>query len=235
MGDGFDIAIYSHDVLRWMHVIFAAYWLGGEWGVFNASTNVAKADLSLEERLRHMETAYRIDIMPRSSIIWLLPVGFHMADNLGLSPVSGMWVNVVWAATALWWLLIWMAFRARGTQRGIMLTELDDKIRFVVIPALILTGGYMLVTGNMAFGGEELPMFWFATKLSLFGFILIIGLLLRFTMKDWAVGFNRLKAEGPKPEINDIFTTTLSRARKYAYVYWIGIGTMAFIGVTKPF
>ena len=61
--------IMMHDVLRWLHVIFAAYWLGGEWGVFNASTNVANAKLSFEDRMRHMETAYRIDILPRSAII----------------------------------------------------------------------------------------------------------------------------------------------------------------------
>ncbi|WP_138378874.1 hypothetical protein [Luteithermobacter gelatinilyticus] len=227
--------IYMHDVLRWMHVIFAAYWLGGEWGVFNASTNVANASLTLEDRLRHMETAYRIDILPRSSIIWLLPVGFHMADNLSLSPVTGVWVPVVWVATGIWWCLIFAAFWHRGTKLGIRLTELDDKVRYVVIPMLWLLGGYTLVTDKVLFVGDTVDQYWFATKLVLFGFILIIGLSLRYTMKDWAVAFHRLEAEGSKPEIEHIFTSTLAKARKHAYIYWIGIGTMAFLGVTKPF
>jgi len=227
--------IYMHDVLRWLHVIFAAYWLGGEWGVFNASRGVANEGLSLEERLRHMETAYRIDILPRSAIIWLLPVGFHMADDLGLSPVSGIWVPIVYVATALWWCLILAAFIHRGTKRGIKITEFDDKIRYVVIPTLWLLGGYTLFTDKLLFVGDEVGQYWFATKLVLFGFILIIGLLLRYTMKDWAVAFNRLKVEGSTPEIEHIFTSTLAKARKHAYMYWIGIGTMAFLGVTKPF
>ena len=45
-------------VLRWLHIIAMVYWLGGEWGVFNTSTHVINRDLSMEERRRHMQTAY---------------------------------------------------------------------------------------------------------------------------------------------------------------------------------
>lgn len=227
--------ILLHDVLRWMHIIFAAYWLGGEWGVFNASTNVANAKLDIDDRLRHMETAYRIDILPRSAIIWLLPVGFHMADNLALSPVSGIWVPIVWVLTAIWWCLIFAAFKHRGTKLGIKITEFDDKIRFIVIPGLWFLGGYTLYTGKVLFTDVDVYEYWFATKLVMFGFILIIGLALRFIMKGWAVAFHRLREEGSTPEIEAIFTDTLAAGRKCAYIYWVGIITMAFLGVTKPF
>ena len=45
--------------LKWAHIIAMAYWLGGEWGVFNAPRPITNTKLSLEERKRHMETAYR--------------------------------------------------------------------------------------------------------------------------------------------------------------------------------
>jgi len=231
----FGLEVPFHDVLRWFHIILVAYWLGGEWGVFNASTMVARSDLDLDERLRHMETAYRIDILPRSAIVWLLPVGFHMADNYGLSPITGMFIPLVWALTLAWWGLIFAAFMARGTKRGVALTEFDDKIRFIVIPSLIIVGAYMLFTGIIPTTGEEVGQYWLAAKVTLFGCIMIIGLLLRFTMKNWAVAFFRLREEGSKPDIEEIFTTTLARARIYAYIYWVSIGTMAFIGVTKAF
>ena len=41
--------------LKWAHIIAMAYWLGGEWGVFNASRPITNTDLSLEERKRHMD------------------------------------------------------------------------------------------------------------------------------------------------------------------------------------
>ncbi|GEM_PF-131361 len=232
-----DIYIDTFRVLVWGHIILVAYWLGGEWGVFNASTNVANAKLSIDERLRHMETAYRIDILPRSAIIWLLPFGFNMADDLGISPITGTGVTIVWIATAIWWCLIFAAYRNRGTKLGIKITEFDDKIRYFVIPALWALGGYTLITGKVAFVGDEIGAgnYWFPTKLTFFGFILIIGLLLRYIMKDWAVAFHRLREEGSTPEIEHIFTSTLAKARKLAYVYWVCIASMAFLGVVRPF
>ena len=228
--------IIMHDVLRWLHVIFAAYWLGGEWGVFNASTYVANGKLTIDDRLRHMETAYRIDILPRSAIIWLLPVGFHMGDNYGLSPITGIGVLIVWVATAIWWCVIFAAFKHRGTKLGIKITEFDDKIRYIVIPGLWFLGGYTLFTGEVFGTGEEVyGQYWFAAKLFFFGFILCIGLALRFIMKGWAVAFHRLREEGSTPEIETIFTDTLAAGRKCAYVYWVSIISMAFIGVTKFF
>jgi hypothetical protein len=232
----FSLEIPLHDVLRWFHIILAAYWLGGEWGVFNASTNVANSSLSLEERYRHMTTAVMIDILPRSAIVWLLPVGFHMADNYGLSPVQGIWVNVVWVATALWWyLLIWQAFKNRGTQKYVTLTNIDNKIRWFLIPALIFAGSYTIATGKIITTGEEVSQYWFSMKIILFGMTLIIGLYMRYVMTGWVIAFRQLAAEGPSDAIETHISNTLERAKKAAYVYWIFIGTIAFIGVTKPF
>ena len=71
--------------LKWAHILAMAYWLGGEWGVFNASRPVTDINLSLEERRRHMETAYLIDILPRTAIILLLPLGLHTVSYTHLT------------------------------------------------------------------------------------------------------------------------------------------------------
>ena len=78
-------------VLRWLHILAMVYWLGGEWGVFNTSTHVINRKLSMEERRRHMQTAYNIDILARIGIISLLPLGLHMGH--------------LWGGSALWWRL----------------------------------------------------------------------------------------------------------------------------------
>ena len=66
--------------LKWAHIIAMVYWLGGEWGgVFQTSYHVTNPRLPLEERRRHMETAYWIDILARLGNIPLLPIGLHMA------------------------------------------------------------------------------------------------------------------------------------------------------------
>lgn len=223
------LELYGHDILRWMHVIFAAYWLGGEWGVFNASTNVANAKLTFDERMRHMDVAFKIDILPRSSIILLLPVGFHMAANLGVSPLTGIWVPIIWVAVLLWWGLMLMAYRHRGTDLGMTLTNFDTRIRYFVIPALMISGLMSLFTG------APYTALWFAAKLSIFSFLLIIGLYLRYVMKAWVVSFRKIAAEGSTPEVEKVITDTLARARILAYIYWVGIATVAFLGIAKPF
>lgn len=217
-------------VLRWIHVLLVAYWLGGEWGVFNASANVANARLGLEERRRFFATALDIDIAPRTAIVLLLPVGFHMGANLGVSPLTGPWLAVIWALAVAWVALIWLTYAKRGDRAlYARLNRYDDYIRYVLIPVLLGTGAVSLASG------QPIATKWFAAKLFIFGILLCIGLLLRWTVAVWAEGFRRLAAEGSNPEVEAIFTDSLARARLYAYCYWALIATMAFIGIAKPF
>jgi hypothetical protein len=115
------------------------YWLGGEWGVFNSSTYVVDRKLSMEERRRHMQTAYRIDILARSGIILLLPLGLHMGYIWGAQPLGGDWLTGMWVLALAWWGLCLAAFFYRNSDTGITLTKIDEGIRFFVIPALMLS------------------------------------------------------------------------------------------------
>ena len=218
--------MYDHEILRWVHVLAMAYWLGGEWGVFNASRQVVNADLTLDERRRHMETAYRIDILPRTGIILLLPLGLHMGFNLGVQPLGGAWLVGMWIAVACWLMLTWTAFFKRGTDLGLTLTKADEAIRYVLIPALIGLGIYSLMTG------WPFNQPWYAAKAGLYGVALIIGLMLRFIMRDWVIQFRKLAA-GPDPEAEERLDKRLAFGRGLAYIYWVVIGTVAFFGVYK--
>lgn len=219
----------QHLVLKWMHIIAMAYWLGGEWGVFNASRPIVNPALSLDERRRHMETAYRIDIIPRTGIILVLPLGLHMGYDLGVQPLGGWWLVGMWIFVAFWVALALSAFFKRGTDIGIRLTKIDEAIRYVVIPALFFTGVYSLVTGG------PLTAYWYAAKVTLFSGLLVIGLILRFVMRDWVMAFRQLVSGGPNAEIEKRLTAIMAFSRKLAYLYWAGIITMAFLGTVKPF
>lgn len=212
--------------LKWAHIIAMAYWLGGEWGVFNASRPITDTRLSLEERRRHMETAYRIDILPRTGIILLLPLGLHMGNIIGTQPLGGPWLVGMWIFVAVWLSITWSAFAKRGTDTGVMLTKLDEYVRYFVIPLLIGFAIYSLVTGWPFVQG------WYAAKAGLYGVALIIGLLLRFIMRHWVMLFRRI-AEGPDPEAEVQLNRELAFGRGLAYVYWVVIGTVALFGVFK--
>ena len=220
-------------VLRWLHIIAMVYWLGGEWGVFQTSRHVINRTLSLDERRRHMETAYRIDILARTGIILLFPLGMHMGYYWGVHSLGAAFLNTMWVFFALWLALCWAAFIYRETDRGLTLTVWDERIRYLFIPAIIIACiSSWMGEGPFAAGQGQL---WFSVKIFVFSLMLIIGLKLRFVMREWTVLFRRLDREGNNREVENILERSLATARLLAYCYWTGIAAIAFIGATKPF
>ena len=219
-------------VLRWLHIIAVVYWLGGEWGVFQTAYNIVNRRLPMDERRRHMETAYRIDILARTGIILLFPLGFHMGYFWGVQPYGGIAIVVCWVFFAAWLCLCWAAFIYRETDRGIKLTKIDEAIRFVAIPALFIASISSML-GYGPFGGE-VGQKWFAAKALIFSLLLVIGLKLRFIMREWTAIFRQL-AEKEDEQLEQVLIKSIKFGRKIAYLYWVGIATVAFLGATKPF
>jgi hypothetical protein len=217
-------------LLKWLHIIAMVYWLGGEWAIFHTSQNVINRKLSMDERMRHMNTAYIIDIPARTGIILLAPIGMHMGHLWGIQPYGGGYLVAMWTFVAGWLAICWAAFYYRETNTGITLTKLDEKVRFVLIP-LMFGVSISSLNGYGPFLAGEMQK-WFSIKLGLFAGLLVIGLLLRFIMREWTTLF-RVLAEGPNAKAEDRLEKSLSFGRKLAYFYWIGIGTVAFFGVTK--
>lgn len=220
--------IPTHLILKWAHIVAMVYWLGGEWGVFQTSYHVTNPRLSLDERRRHLETAYRIDILARTGIILLLPLGFHMGWDLGAHPYQRL-VPVVWVVMLAWLALTWSAFLTRETDTGLRLTRIDERLRYLLIPLLAGTALWSLATG------APFTAKWFAAKVLIYSLLLVIGLALRFVMRHWTTIFRELARLGPTPALEARLAREIAFARGLAYLYWIGIGTTAFIGVTKPF
>jgi hypothetical protein len=219
-------------ILRWLHILAMVYWLGGEWGVFQTSYNVINPKLSLDERKRHMETAYRIDILARTGIILLLPLGLHMGNIYGYQPLGGWWLVGMWIAFAAWISLTWSAFLYRETDVGLRLTKIDEMIRYAVIPALLFVGLSSIHAGWPLDTPEGAK--WYAAKVAIYGGLLIIGLLLRYIMRGWTEMF-RILAQGPNEKVEAELNRQIRFGRGLAYVYWIGIATVGFLGAVKPF
>jgi len=219
-------------ILRWLHIVAMVYWLGGEWGVFQTSYKVVNHRLPLDERMRHMETAYRIDILARTGIISLLPLGLHMGYVWGLQPLGGHWLTGMWTVWAAWMALTWGAFLKRGTPLFKPLSDIEDWTRYLLIPTLIGVSAWSLWGDGplVADTGSR----WYATKMMLYGGTMIIGVILRLIMHEWQHMFPVL-AEGPNPEVEAKLDASIALGRSVAYLYWILILSIAFLGAVKPF
>ena len=219
-------------VLKWFHIVAMVYWLGGEWGVFQTARHIVNRKLPMDERRRHMETAYRIDILARTGILLLFPIGWHMGYYWGVQPFGGMAITGMWIVFALWLTLCWSAFIYRETDTGIRLTIWDERIRYVAIPAMVIAAVSSLLGYGPFNAGDGQK--WYSLKILLFAGMLVIGLLLRFIMREWTSMF-RILAEGPNQEVENKLEKSLRFGDRLAYTYWVGILSIAFLGATKPF
>lgn len=219
----------QHRVLVWLHVILAIYWLGPDWGVYVTSRYVVRPDLSVAERRRFLQAALGIDIVPRSCLILLLPAGFLLAGNLGLSPLSLGLLALLWLAFVAWLLLSWRVhFGAPGvlTQR---LRSVDYGIRLLLGAVAMLAGLWSLAVSPL-FGAQ-----WLAAKVIGWGLLVYFGLALRHVMSGWAAGFARLEREGSNPDTEAVFSGAIRRARPLVYLFWGLSASLAYLGVVKPF
>lgn len=219
---------YTYLLLVVVHVLLFAYWLGADWGVYVTSRYVADPALSLEERRRFLQAAFRIDLMPRISFTLLLPVGVQLAAYYGAWPFGAAFVPAVWLFALAWMILNVVGYLRTATPLGDRLRGWDQNIRLVLAPTLIVLGLWSVITGY-----PVVPLF-VALKITLFGVMIVVGLILRAIMKNWAIGFRRLATEGPSEAINEIFQSSLGRARYIAYFLWSLSGAMATLGILKP-
>jgi hypothetical protein len=227
------LALHELSILRWVHILAMVYWLGGEWGVFQTSYHVTNPALALDERKRHMETAYRIDILARTGIVLLLPLGLHMGKLYGFVPVlegAGVWW--MWLFFAVWLAMTWTAFIKRETDVGIAVTKAEEFLRYPLIAALFVLSAMSFAGSGPIVSGES--NYWYPSKMALYAFALCIGLLLRVVMRRWTERF-RIIAMGPNPEQEAALAREIGQARIAAYIYWVTIASVCFLGAVKPF
>lgn len=227
------LQLHELSILRWIHILAMVYWLGGEWGVFQTSYNVTNHKLSLEERKRHMETAYRIDILARTGIVLLLPLGLHMGKIYGFVPAlegAGIWW--MWLFFLVWLGMTWAAFIKRETDIGIRITRIEELLRYPLIAAIFASA----LLSFYGIGPIETTQgnHWFPWKMLLYSFTLVIGLYLRLVMRRWTERF-RILAMGPDEEQEKALASEIANARVAAYIYWITIASVCFLGSVKPF
>lgn len=219
-------------ILRFAHILAMVYWLGGEWAVFQTSYKVVDPALTVPERVRHLDTVFRIDVVSRIGIVSLLPLGLHMGHLWGVQPYGGGFLQAVWGLWVAWVAITLLAFRDKMSRRRTLFGALEDWSRYVAIPLLLGTG----VSSLLGFGPFEAGegQQWYAAKVIVFGVSMIVGLVLRYYLHEWPGIFARL-AQGPSAEAEGRLALLISKARKVAVLYWITIALAGFLGATKPF
>lgn len=222
--------ITSYDILIYAHTLLFVYWLGGDLGVYMSATYVGDRNLTLDERFRFMKVLLACDMGPRTALIGLIPLGFQMAWDLGISPIGGLYLVAIWIFGLTWLAANWWMFFNERHPVAETLKGVDMYVRYGVIAVMGSMGLLSLITGT--------PMAdaWLAAKIFLFAVAVCFGVYLRSELKHWITGFGMIRAGGEEAEKgNDMVAAALLRSKRAALVLWFIVALIAFIGKVKPF
>ena len=108
----------------------------------------------------------------------------------------------------------------------------EELLRYPLIAALF-AAAFMAMGGRGPIDVGEYNH-WYPAKMALYAFALCIGLFLRLVMRRWTERF-RILAMGPNAEQEAALAREIAMARISAYIYWVTIASVCFLGAVKPF
>ncbi|MBT6892335.1 MAG: hypothetical protein HOA25_12610 [Gammaproteobacteria bacterium] len=223
------MTIHFHSLMAFIHVFLFVYAIGGDIAVHYIGKYITRSELSLEERLRVRDLRFIVDMSARSSLVLLLAVGFTLAQAYG-SPVTGIWLALLWLADLAWLALVWLVYFNKGTPKGARLQSLDMGIRYFVIASMLAFGSYCLITG------ELIASNWLALKIVLFAAILGNGVWIRHIAARWQAAFDLVLSGGDDRIRGEKMILKINgTANRAAFLIWLLVVLMAFLGEVKPF
>lgn len=101
---------------------------------------------------------------------------------------------------------------------------------------LALAQGLHVVVDQAQHTGDAGPAGrrWYALKFLIFSGLLVIGLKLRFIMREWTVWVRKLAEPGKRAHAEAQFDRSIRFGRGIAHLYGVGIPTVALLGAVKP-
>lgn len=211
-------------LIKLLHVVGFAYWLGGDLGVFYSSYFVADEKRPNDVRIAAAKILFALDQAPRICMTMMLPLGTHLAWKMGLLQIDAVVMSVIWLM-CFGWLTMVITLHAAAQSRGkAMLTTFDFFFRLTLSLGLIFTGLYSLL-------GPGTLIYWLSAKIAIFGGLIGCGLLVRIKLKPFGPAFaNLARGEVSDPD-NAAIRNSLGGTRPFVITIWIGLLASAALGL----
>ena len=222
--------IEAYDLVLWLHVAVMGYWLGSDF-VINALTHYFKnaKDMNPQQRMKLWDFILLVDQHPRNALILSLPLGFQLAADLDLSPITGPWLTALWVLAIAWFVYIWVLHYQAGKPAYRPMSKIDLGFRYVLIAVLFITGVASIVTG------EPLAAKWLGAKVALFACIIACGLGIRHYIAQVYAVFPDLRAGTASPATEATITHALNWGSYVLYGLWTFMLVIGYLGAAKPF
>lgn len=210
------------------HLLCFVYWLGADVGVFYSSRYVCDPSLGIEARTVAARIMGWIDMIPRYSLVLILPLGLTLASQSGWLAMPGAVVQATWFGALLWLALVWSVTRFARTRFGDALKRVDYLVRLALIVVLVVTS----LAGLAGRGPVSQP--WLAAKLMVFALAIASGLAIRILAAPFGPAFAQVVSRGSTPELERTMRSAMARAKPVVIMIWLLLLTAAWLGLAKP-
>lgn len=212
-------------LMKLVHVLCLAYWLGADLGVFYSSYFVANDKLSPETRSITAKILFALDQGPRICMTMMLPSGIHLAWRMRLFEFDGSVMTLIWLAAFAWLAMVVTLHLARPSPAKTFLTRFDFWFRLTLATALVVLGATGLLT-------TELGMpHWLAWKVLIFGGLVGCGLVIRIKLRPFGPAFAQVVAGKAGDVDNNVIRSSLSGTRPFVLAIWAGIIASSAFGL----
>jgi hypothetical protein len=218
----------STELLGFIHILLFVFWLGADVGVFTAAVLAKNSKLSFETRANLLRLGTIVDCFPRVCFALIFPVGLHLADRLGLYPVSGPLFAFGWGLAGVWLTVIAIAFLNEGKP----IAHAANKLQFVIEAALGLL--FTVVGLNSLAVGAPLGDAWFAVKILLFGLAFWAAMAIDLCFRPFLAPFMEIGQFGSTPEREEAVSRAINNTLIAVMTLYVLIAIIAFLGKVKP-
>ena len=116
-------------LIKLLHVIGFAYWLGGDLGVFYSSYFVADDKRPDAVRVATAKILFALDQAPRICMTMSLPLGTHLAWRMGALPLNATSMTIIWILCFGWLAMVITLHLAAQSIKSVSLRLVSQSIK----------------------------------------------------------------------------------------------------------
>ena len=215
-------------LIKLLHILLFVYWLGGDIGVFYSAIHVRKHELTIPARQTALTILAWVDQIPRFCLVFMLPVGYSLAAQLGVVRASTMVLFATWLVAFAWAAMVASIHHYQGTPRGQRLRNID------LVWRCLLVGGLLWDAWQGFMGSGHVLARWVAAKLIVFALLITCGIMIRLRGTKLGPALRQLFENGSTPQIEAAIKLSFARTRPFVLLIWALLVVAAYIGIAKP-
>lgn len=212
-------------LVKYAHLIAFVYWLGGDLGTYFAGNYVVNRKYSADGRGVAFKIMMACDQGPKLTMPLIFALGVQLSYMAKLISLPLWGLIGVWAICLLWFGNVNYLYFTNNSKAKAFVAKFDFNFRIAVTIGIVIYAIAGLVDNSI------IRADWVAYKMLLFAFLVFCGVMVRVYFKPFVPAYIQLMQNGPSDEVNDTLENSLSKARFWVWIIWIGLFVNAAIGL----